>query len=69
MKVTPARRTFSFQGRSLNDPDPNLSPDEVRVFFAAADASLLTAAVEGPTMVDGALSYTFVRAVREKGQV
>lgn len=67
MKVTLARRTFSYQGRSLNDPDPSLSPDEVRVFYAAGDGSLLTAAVEGPTLVDGALAYTFVRAVREKG--
>ncbi len=62
-----ARRVFIYNGVSLGDPDPSRSPEEAVRIIAHDRPELLTAAIEGPTVVGNELQFTLVRAVREKG--
>ena len=60
-------REFHYNGQKLPDPDPNLSPERVKAFYAAQYPELATAVLEGPTVKDGVLAYTASRAVGTKG--
>lgn len=60
-------RQFSYGGRTLPDPDPAMSPDEVRVFYSAIHADLLNASVEGGNFVGNTVVYDFKRSVGMKG--
>lgn len=65
--VTELQRVFVFNGAKLPDPGPTLSVEEVRSMYVNSYPELATATIEGPTPVDGAMQYTFVRAVGVKG--
>lgn len=67
IQVTALQRVFVFNGAKLPDPGPKLSVEEVRSMFVNTYPELATATIEGPTPVDGAMQYTFVRAVGVKG--
>ncbi len=67
MKVEALQRTFVFNGVKLPDPGPGLSVEQVRDIYVATYPELATAAVEGPTPINGNLQYTFTRAVGAKG--
>lgn len=61
-------RKFVYNGMDLPDPNPAHTPLQVRDFWANANYGELTsAAVEGPTVKDGVATYTFLKAVRDKG--
>lgn len=62
-----ATRAFSFNGVDLQDPAPNMSPDEVRELYSATFPELTTATIEGPEVRNNRLIYTFKRAVGTKG--
>lgn len=61
------RRQFHYQGASLPDPDPNMTPDQVRELFTPQYPELATAVMTGPEDCDGTLRYTFSRAIGSKG--
>jgi PRTRC genetic system protein C len=63
VKVERLERCFCYLGSRLPDPDPTLSIEQVRDVFVNAYPELATAAIEGPSTVNGTLHYTFVRAV------
>ena len=67
--VTPTRerRQFVFNGTNLADPDPALSPAEVKEIYSAQYAQLTNASIEGPESKDGKTVYTFKAAVGTKG--
>jgi PRTRC genetic system protein C len=65
--VTPAVRTFAYSSITLPDPNPRLSPEEVKTLFAAQYPELVTAAINGPEVVGDKLRYEFVRAIGAKG--
>jgi PRTRC genetic system protein C len=67
MKVEPARRAFSYNGIALQDPDPNLSAEDVRTFYLTLYPELASAAIEGPEQQGDVTTYTFRRAVGTKG--
>jgi PRTRC genetic system protein C len=67
MKVTALVRSFSYAGVTLPDPNPNLSPDQVRDVYSATYPELATATVEGPEARDGKMTYSFRRAAGMKG--
>jgi PRTRC genetic system protein C len=69
MAVTIERleRLFVFNGVKLPDPNPDFSVEQVRDMYVNTYPELATAAVEGPTPVNGAMQYTFVRAIGAKG--
>jgi PRTRC genetic system protein C len=61
------RRAFTYNGLTLPDPDPSLSPEAVKGTFTAIYPELTTASVDGPKIVADLATYSFVRAVRDKG--
>ena len=67
MTVTPAVRTFAYSSITLPDPNPKLSPEEVKSLLAAQYPELATAAINGPEVVGDKLRYEFVRAIGSKG--
>lgn len=60
-------RVFVHNAARLPDPDPALTPDEVRVSYAPNYPDLHTATVKGPEHVDGERVYTFARGIGVKG--
>jgi PRTRC genetic system protein C len=67
MKVETLNRVFIFNGVKLPDPDPNMTVEGVRDMYVATYPELATATVEGPSPLNGAMQYTFTRAVGVKG--
>jgi PRTRC genetic system protein C len=60
-------REFSFNGVKLPDPDPKLSPEQVRSVLATMYPDIATASITGPEAVGDKLRYNFVRAIGAKG--
>ena len=67
IKVETLRRTFSYNGITLPDPNSQFTPEQVREMYVTTYPELATAAIEGPRPVDGGMEYTFTRAVGAKG--
>ena len=67
MTVNPAVRIFSYSGVNLPDPNPRLSPEEVKAAYTTLYPELATAAINGPEAVGDKLRYEFVRAIGAKG--
>ena len=58
-------RTFSYMGLQLADPDPALTPEQVRDAYAAQYPEITTAVIEGPDASGDKLVFT--RAIGTKG--
>jgi PRTRC genetic system protein C len=67
IRVESLERSFSYLGTQLPDPDPSMTVEQVRDVYVNTYPELATAAVEGPSPVNGRLEYTFTRAVGAKG--
>lgn len=67
MHTKPVTRSFKIGNRLLPDPNPALSPAQVKDLYAAQYPELASAAVEGPELRDGQRVYTFPRQVGTKG--
>lgn len=67
MDTVTVARTFKYKNRTLPDPNPELSPEQVKQFHAQAHPELASAAIEGPETRRGARIYTFVRQIGTKG--
>lgn len=67
MQTKAVTRTFRFNNRNLPDPNPKLSPAQVKDLYAAQYPELASAAVEGPELKHGQQVYTLVRQVGTKG--
>ena len=67
MESHPLARVFEFNGVRLPDPDPKLSPEEVRNLYAHQYPDIATAAITGPETVGDKLRYQFTRAIGAKG--
>jgi len=67
MQTGVVTREFSFNGVKLPDPDPKLSPDQVRSVLATMYPDIATASITGPEAVGDKLRYNFVRAIGAKG--
>jgi len=65
-KIT-LKRSFSFNGLKLPEPDERMSVEEVKSFHANQYPELTTAAISGPEIVGNSIQYTFSRAIGTKG--
>jgi PRTRC genetic system protein C len=65
MKISVPERVFTYNGATL--PDPGMSADQVRSFYANQFPELTTAAISGPENTGGKLRYSFTRAIGTKG--
>ena len=68
LQVTALRRIFRYNGAKLADPQPTLTPDQVRQFYAATFPELATAIVEGPSTTEREQVFEFRRSVGTKGR-
>ncbi len=60
-------REFSYNGVKLPDPNPAMTPEEVRQFFATQYPDITTASITGPEAEGDKLRYSFTRAIGSKG--
>jgi len=67
MQTSVVTREFTFNGVKLPDPDPKLSPEQVRSVLATMYPDIATASITGPEAVGAKLRYNFVRAIGAKG--
>jgi PRTRC genetic system protein C len=67
VKMEKLERVFLFNGSKLPDVNPEFSVEQVRDTYGNTYPELATAAVEGPTPMDGTMQYVFTRAVGAKG--
>ena len=67
MQIGVVTREFSFNGVKLPDPNPKLSPEQVRSVLATMYPDIATASITGPEAVGDKLRYNFVRAIGAKG--
>ena len=66
MKIMP--RMFNYNNIVLDDPDPQMSPEDVKNFYANLYPELTQAIVEGPELGEN-LEYKFNRSYGTKGTV
>ena len=67
MKIDIVAREFVYHGTTFGDPNPKLSIEEVRSFYANQFPELTTATITGPETVGDRLRYSFERAIGSKG--
>jgi len=60
-------RNFTYNGVKLPDPDPRMTPEEVKTIYGQQYPELATAATTGPEASGEQLQYSFVRAIGTKG--
>ncbi len=60
-------RSFRFNKRVLPDPNPRLSPAQVKDLYATQFPELTSAAIEGPELKNGQQVYGFATQVGTKG--
>ena len=65
--ATAITRIFNFNGRNFPDPNPAISPEEVKRYYANLHPELLNAAVEGGEFESDVQEFRFIRAVGSKG--
>ena len=66
-QFAPVPRTFRHNAARLPDPDPSMTPDQVRLFYAPQYPDLHTASVKGPAVEGGEQVFTFARGIGVKG--
>jgi PRTRC genetic system protein C len=60
-------RSFTYNGVKLPDPDPRMTPEEVKIIYSHQYPELATAAITGSGPSGEQLQYSFVRAIGTKG--
>ena len=65
--INSAPRVFKLEDETLDDPNPNLSVQEVRKLYSAKHPELTNANVSGPVMENDKAVYTFGASVGKKG--
>lgn len=69
MQVIGIKREFKYNGIVLADPNPQLSIEDVRGFYAGQYPELNNSVVEGPVTKNNVAAYSFARAAGAKGRV
>ena len=67
LSETRMSRDFSYNGVKLPDPNPAMTPEEVRQFYATQYPDITTAPITGPEAEGDKLRYSFTRAIGSKG--
>lgn len=60
-------RVFMFDGKELQDPNPDLTPQEVMDLYSANHPELNNGKVVGPEIKDDRQEFTFSAVLGEKG--
>jgi len=62
-------RTFKYNTIVLDDPDPEMTPEQVKEFYANIYPELTQANIEGPELAENGLNYKFHRSYGTKGTI
>ncbi|HOG39996.1 MAG: hypothetical protein ILNGONEN_02475 [Syntrophorhabdaceae bacterium] len=62
-------RTFRYNTIILDDPDPDMTPEQVKEFYANIYPELTQANIEGPELAENGLNYKFNRSYGTKGAI
>ncbi len=63
------KRLFKFGGKTLQDPNPKMNPEQVKTFLAAQHPELLTAGIGSPVqdLKAGTVTIEFIVSYGRKG--
>lgn len=69
LQAKPMKRVFKFDGRVLDDPNPDMSPEQVKNFYAPHHAELLNAGIGSPVtdLKAGTITIEFIKSYGRKG--
>ena len=67
LQIQGVKRQFKYGNRQLDDPDPEMTPEEVMQFYAGTYPELTTSNVHGPKMEGDVAVYEFKTTVGTKG--
>ena len=67
LNITGLKRVFKYGNRTLDDPNKNMTPDEVMAFYAGTYPELTTSNVHGPKIECSKAVYEFKTTVGTKG--
>ena len=67
MAIELIKRIFKYNSVMLDDPDPSMTPDEVREFYGSIYPELSQSITEGPETNEKSVTYTFRRSIGTKG--
>lgn len=67
LQIQGVKRQFKHGNRQLDDPDPDMTPEEVMQFYAGTYPELTTSNVHGPKMEGDVAVYEFKTTVGTKG--
>ena len=67
LQASPLTRWFTYLGVTLPDPNPRLTIEDVRAFYATQYPDIVTAAINGPEVVGDRLVYRLSKAIGTKG--
>ncbi|KQR25542.1 PRTRC system protein C [Deinococcus sp. Leaf326] len=67
--VRAIKRLFKFDGKTLDDPNPSSTPEQVKAFYAPAHPELLTAGIGSPVtdLKAGTSTIEFIKSFGRKG--
>lgn len=66
-EVKTAVRVFNYGSMALKDPDPKMTPEEVKEFYSSVYPELTQSVIEGPEYGEGTITYSFEKTVGTKG--
>ena len=68
-QATTLKRVFKFNGQTLADPHPDMTPEQVKNFYAPHHAELLNAGIGSPVTDLNAVTVTteFIKSYGRKG--
>lgn len=67
IEVTGLIRTFKYKKNILADPNPEMTPDEVLLFYSNNYPELTTSNVHGHLTEQGTMEYEFKTTIGTKG--
>lgn len=67
LQVTGIERVFKYNNTVLNDPDPELSPEDVLLFYSNIYPELTTSNVHSQLTEEGTMEYSFKTTIGTKG--
>mgnify|MGYP002574866117 CR=1 FL=1 len=67
LTTTKMKRVFEYKGKKLADPSPDMTPDEVMMFYANTYPELTTSTVESGVTNKGEMLFKFKTTIGTKG--
>ena len=67
MSIETLQRIFSYNNLRLEDPDPSMTPEKVKEFYAGIYPELTQSIIEEPQVSENAVTYKLAKTYGTKG--